>query len=249
VALIDLDDLRRLNDEYGRRAGDEVLRELADLLPQIERRDDCVGRQGGGEFALILKGAGEAGARKILERLSGVWTARTPLTTFSAGIAVHDGRAPTMTVERADAALYRARRSGSGRIEGAPPIEESSHDTVLLIEENRAARLALVDTLSIEGYHVVATAERDAALRQLHTRGAVGLILLDPGSSQLEAERISAILRTEPALASIPLVVLSGADRIAELAHGLGAVAWFPMPPPIPELLDCVARYCRPARR
>jgi GGDEF domain-containing protein len=72
-------------------------------------------RHGGEEFALVLVGAGTA----VLERLHAEWTMTDPLTTFSVGVAVH--RQAAETVDRAGAALHRAKQEGRGRWLVAPP--------------------------------------------------------------------------------------------------------------------------------
>jgi diguanylate cyclase (GGDEF)-like protein len=86
----------------------------------VSRQVDCVARYGGEEFALVLADAGEEGARALLRRLRTAWDAQAPVTTFSAGVAVHDcGSTPHETLQRADVALYRAKEHGRDRDEFA----------------------------------------------------------------------------------------------------------------------------------
>ncbi len=118
--IVDLDHFKLVNDRYGHAVGDETLRSLARCLRSVTRQVDTVARFGGEEFALVLVCAGEQGARAMVTRLQDAWRSSEPLTSFSAGIAVHlDGASTTATVARADAALYRAKANGRDRIEFA----------------------------------------------------------------------------------------------------------------------------------
>lgn len=110
VAIVDLDELKSVNDTYGHEAGDEHLVVVAARLGSLLRRDDTVVRWGGDEFVLILRGAGRS-AVTVLERLR-----RESKVPFSAGVAVHDEGDPTQTLAHADEALLRAKRSGGGSV-------------------------------------------------------------------------------------------------------------------------------------
>jgi diguanylate cyclase (GGDEF)-like protein len=120
VVIVDLDHFKSVNDRFGHDEGDRTLRLLAECLRSVSRQVDCVARYGGEEFALVLADAGEEGARAALRRLRGAWQSNDPVTTFSAGVAVHeDGATPHETLQRADAALYRAKEHGRNRDEVA----------------------------------------------------------------------------------------------------------------------------------
>jgi diguanylate cyclase (GGDEF)-like protein len=107
VALLDLDDFKRVNDEQGHPAGDALLRDLAaGWLPQL-RGDDVLGRYGGDEFVLCLPDTDEATARTVLGRLAASHPAR-----WSTGTATTRGGEPLADLlARADAALYRDKRA------------------------------------------------------------------------------------------------------------------------------------------
>lgn len=111
VVMIDLDGFKAINDRYGHALGDAVLLAMAECLRRSCRNDDCVSRFGGDEFAVVLRGGGEAGARRLLDRLAEAWRETDPLLDYSAGFAAcpEDGTG-TATLERADQALYRAKR-------------------------------------------------------------------------------------------------------------------------------------------
>ena len=120
VALVDVDDFKRLNDALGHKAGDEALRHLADLLKQKLRPGDGVARYGGEEFVLLLPGANLADATATLVRLQRDLTkhvflhdATRSFITFSAGITlVLEDDPMASAIGRADEAMYRAKREG-----------------------------------------------------------------------------------------------------------------------------------------
>lgn len=110
IAMIDLDELKKVNDTFGHEAGDEHLVVVAAKLVSLLRRDDVVVRWGGDEFVLVLRGAADA-ASGVLERLR-----RESRVPFSAGVAVHTEGDPASTLAAADEALLAAKRAGGGRV-------------------------------------------------------------------------------------------------------------------------------------
>jgi diguanylate cyclase (GGDEF)-like protein len=118
IVIVDLDHFKSVNDRFGHDEGDRTLRVLARCLRGVARQVDCVARYGGEEFALVLADAHEDGARAAMQRLRAAWQATAPVTSFSAGIAVHAAHTtPHQTLLRADAALYRAKADGRDRDE------------------------------------------------------------------------------------------------------------------------------------
>jgi diguanylate cyclase (GGDEF)-like protein len=123
VAIIDLDDFKVINDHYGHPAGDRVLQNFAIEVSRQLRRTDLFGRLGGEEFAIFFPQTGREQAAGLIESiLSSAGVSKTqedqPRWTFSAGID-ECGFDDTLSdlISRADAALYRAKRKGKGRVE------------------------------------------------------------------------------------------------------------------------------------
>ena len=112
LILIDLDDFKRVNDEQGHPAGDEVLRSVAAAASGIARKGDCVARIGGDEFALLAPGAGASGVLRLLRDLR---DAIEHPATFAAGIVPDDARTPEELVAHADARLLAQKRDGKLR--------------------------------------------------------------------------------------------------------------------------------------
>jgi diguanylate cyclase (GGDEF)-like protein len=112
LILIDLDDFKRVNDEHGHPAGDEVLRSVAAAATGVARRGDCVARVGGDEFALLAPGAGGSGVLRLLRDLR---DAIEHPATFAAGLVPDDARTPEELVAHADARLLAQKRDGKLR--------------------------------------------------------------------------------------------------------------------------------------
>jgi diguanylate cyclase (GGDEF)-like protein len=114
VVAVDMDGFKELNDREGHQAGDRLLCEASVAWSGVLRGGDMLARHGGDEFTAVLVGADLATAEQIARRL----VALTPApVTASAGVAVFDGtESVDGLLNRADAALYRAKRAGGGDV-------------------------------------------------------------------------------------------------------------------------------------
>jgi diguanylate cyclase (GGDEF)-like protein len=131
VALVDIDDFKRINDTWGHPMGDEILKDLVAHLFRNVRESDIVARTGGDEFALILPDTAPEAAIDVAERLrqtvaDSVFTRplQEPLTrTISIGLATYplDAGSADELVASADKALYEAKRLGKNRLVCAEP--------------------------------------------------------------------------------------------------------------------------------
>jgi diguanylate cyclase len=125
-ALIDLDHFKGINDEFGHAAGDEVLRVYAKNILSVFRHHDMVARYGGEEFAVLLPNTDADGAIRALNKVrrraaETRWQSNgtvSQVPSFSAGVSLFKpGESASAFIERADKALYRAKRLGRDRIE------------------------------------------------------------------------------------------------------------------------------------
>lgn len=123
VGLIDIDNFKKLNDTLGHAAGDVALKSLAAAVRERLRPVDHLARFGGEEFVVLLPGTEVQEAQQALTRLQRSLTealflheGREVFVTFSAGVtAWRQGEALQPALERADAALYEAKRAGKNR--------------------------------------------------------------------------------------------------------------------------------------
>jgi len=128
LMMMDIDNFKQYNDTYGHPAGDRLLVELAQLLLNSSRMDDCIARVGGEEFAVILPSTGKDDALKIAQRyLSLIRETRWPhrLVTTSIGTAsivldndpdIDLAALSARLVSEADQALYASKSGGKDRV-------------------------------------------------------------------------------------------------------------------------------------
>nr|WP_298143524.1 diguanylate cyclase [uncultured Pseudomonas sp.] len=125
LAVVDIDNFKRINDNYGHLAGDKVLKIIAHELQKRLRKTDFIARFGGEEFVLLVPNTPLEGAQNLLETLrAGIEACPfhfkgEPVTiTLSAGVSgFAEGELGDQVFERADKALYRAKNAGRNRIE------------------------------------------------------------------------------------------------------------------------------------
>ncbi|RJG12645.1 GGDEF domain-containing protein [Pseudomonas cavernicola] len=125
LAMLDIDYFKRINDNYGHLAGDKVLKIIAGELSRRLRKTDFIARFGGEEFVLLLPATPLAGGQQLLETLRAAIEAcpfhfkgERVTITLSAGLtAFSPGERGELVFERADQALYRAKRSGRNQLE------------------------------------------------------------------------------------------------------------------------------------
>jgi len=124
VALLDLDNFKRLNDTYGHLAGDAALRHLVKVVKNTLRSVDVIARFGGEEFLILLPETTVKAAAQTMTRLQRELTKHLflhdnekMLITFSAGVALRlPNEDQTSLIKRADHAMYQAKQSGKNRV-------------------------------------------------------------------------------------------------------------------------------------
>jgi diguanylate cyclase (GGDEF)-like protein len=124
VLYVDVDHFKRVNDTHGHEGGDRVVREVARRLLNAVRPGDTVGRVGGDEFVIVCPDTTYAVLDDLANRLSVVIAEPIVIAgkklrvTASIGIAVANepGTLPAQLLREADAAMYRAKRAGRGRV-------------------------------------------------------------------------------------------------------------------------------------
>ncbi|CCO24271.1 GGDEF domain-containing protein [Maridesulfovibrio hydrothermalis] len=148
LAILDLDDFKKVNDTWGHLKGDEVLIDFAEMIAHTLRRYDLVARIGGEEFALILSGVGLFKAKQLVERLldkakalkfSTPDNSKSFSITCSAGIVCYKGIVNTdmrQLIDKADKALYKAKESGKDQVCTADIIDYESTTRETLVHAN-----------------------------------------------------------------------------------------------------------------
>ncbi len=119
LALIDVDNFKQINDQYGHEVGDKVLELIAYELQNSVREADIVGRWGGDEFIIILRNTDINRARKVAERILNYirnMKVNSLKLSVSLGLAEYQGENLKELIKKADKALYKAKEKGKDRI-------------------------------------------------------------------------------------------------------------------------------------
>ena len=127
LAVLDIDDFKRINDEHGHLVGDAALKHLTDVARSALRPLDSVARYGGEEFVVVLPDTQPEEAVQVITRLQRELTTQLflqddqrLLITFSAGVTrLHGDETTDTALARADAAMYAAKRAGKNRVVSA----------------------------------------------------------------------------------------------------------------------------------
>jgi two-component system cell cycle response regulator len=122
LILMDVDHFKQYNDTYGHQAGDEVLRQVAQILQANVREGDFVARYGGEEFVIVLPRTDLESAVAVAERLreavqSAEWQLRPVTGSFGVACIRPDMETRQELIEAADQALYQAKKNGRNRVE------------------------------------------------------------------------------------------------------------------------------------
>jgi diguanylate cyclase (GGDEF)-like protein len=124
--MVDIDHFKQVNDNHGHPIGDDVIRNLALFLSQRLRKTDFIGRYGGEEFAIVLPNVVIEDAEKIMNEIRNNFShllhggLSAISSTFSCGIALHQGQTSNELIELADQAMYLAKRNGRNCVKVCP---------------------------------------------------------------------------------------------------------------------------------
>ncbi|RKG66087.1 GGDEF domain-containing protein [Corallococcus sp. CA054B] len=127
LMMFDIDHFKQINDVHGHLAGDYVLREMAQSIKRLVRREQCFARYGGEEFAIVMPEDGPDKARlfaekirKLVEDKRFVFEDKDIPVTISIGVAevASEMSEPSQFIKVADANLYKAKKSGRNRVVG-----------------------------------------------------------------------------------------------------------------------------------
>jgi diguanylate cyclase (GGDEF)-like protein/PAS domain S-box-containing protein len=202
VLMIDLDNFKAVNDTFGHKAGDDLLRGVAGALRHRMRQSDVLARVGGDEFAMLLPETDAAQAQLVAEGISktlagqvAVLGERTIQVTASVGVALFDDLRASEVLEFADLAMYEAKDAGRNRV--TVHRSDSGHlDHVSQRSEVELIRTALAESRMLLYCQPIVTLKDDEVRRYellLRLRTGSGAAPLSPSSFLYVAERFNLI--------------------------------------------------------
>lgn len=231
VGILDLDRFKSVNDVHGHAVGDAVLQGTAATLLHVLRESDSVARWGGEEFVALFPDTPERGGvaafEKVQETLATVGfdtpSGRALNVSFSAGVSqVRERESLGEALTRADGHLYRAKAAGRSRVFCADSADTLPTATVLLVEDDDAMATLIESSLASTGTHAEILRCRDGeeALDRLGD-ASVALGILDVNMPGMDGFTLLERMRANPAMASIPIVMLTGRGSEEDVVRGL----------------------------
>ncbi len=133
LLMVDVDNLKKINDKYGHRAGDKVIREIGRKIKECIRQIDTAARYGGDEFAVILINTTLTGAKVVAQRMVEMvsnsmvtWQKENIPLSISVGLAEYNGGStPEEITSRSDQALYSAKKAGKNNVQIFNPANDN----------------------------------------------------------------------------------------------------------------------------
>ncbi|HUV62379.1 MAG TPA: sensor domain-containing diguanylate cyclase [Sedimentisphaerales bacterium] len=130
LIMVDVDNLKRINDAHGHRAGDKVIREISRRIKECIRQIDTAARYGGDEFAVILLNTSLSDAAVVAQRMVDaaagspiVWNKEQIPLSISVGLGQYDAdTTPEDITSRSDQALYTAKQAGKNTVRIFEPV-------------------------------------------------------------------------------------------------------------------------------
>ena len=270
VVLLDLDEFKQINDTHGHSVGDTTLATLAGVLSQQARSGEEVFRIGGDEFAVVVGGDTAAGFRAAERFRQAVLAhdSEPKLPAFSAGVASFPdhGTSTDQLLRHADEAMYAAKGGGRNRVAVFAPSQEAGPSRpprlvalpapsgqrpdapprmregirLLVVDDHANLRMLLRTTFEIIDIEVEEAGSAAEALRRIANR-TPDVIVLDVALPDLDGVTLCERLRSEPATAEIPIVLLTGTTGATEeQGRAAGANAFLRKPFSPLELLETI---------
>ncbi len=243
ILLIDIDYFKKFNDSMGHPAGDDCLRRVAGRIAAVCRPYDLVGRYGGEEFIVMAAQSDAEAGRQLAERIRSaicdldIAHPTSPISDgITASLGVVEWRNDSLcdVIERADDALYAAKRGGRNRVciaESASTANTYVTEdpslapaTILVADDNSTNRTLCRRCLEKDGYNIHEVANGQEALefvRQQHP----AVILMDVMMPVLDGLACTRQLKNDPATADIPIIMISARCEPEDIQAGLEAGA------------------------
>lgn len=256
MALLDVDHLKDINDRYGHAVGDELLRELSDVVQETLRDSDVLARWGGDEFVTLLPNTGVPGAREAMDKARLRFRRRAQEATdldladslgLSAGItAVRTGESVEEAVSRADHLLYRAKTTGRDSVVAGGEERPGPLRDILVVEDEDEVARIFARFLERDGFRPRRVASGEEAMRAVQEQ-VPDLVILDvrlPGKDGFEVLRE---MREDLELHDVPVLIITALGQEDAVVRGfeLGVDEYLVKPVSREDFLSRVRRLLR----
>lgn len=232
VLLIDIDNFKDVNDTYGHRAGDDVLKGVAGLLRERLRHTDLIARVGGDEFAVLLTQTKADEVQvvadevvKALGKHAAVIEGKTIRITASVGVAMLEGQTDVDVLAFADLAMHEAKESGRDRFEMYRPLQGGrERASSRLAEAERIRRAVEENRMQLHCQPIIDLTTRQVRQYELLLRlpSADGEDLLLPSAFLYRAERSGLIQAIDAWVARRAIALIAEHERAGhELVLGV----------------------------
>ncbi|MFC1548159.1 response regulator [Candidatus Neomarinimicrobiota bacterium] len=255
VAIIDLDHFKNLNDTYGHRMGDEVLKRIRPVMSKALRQSDYVARWGGEEFVVLFPKADAKGAAGALNKALGILRKEQfsigGLTisdvTFSGGVQeISSDVSVDEAIAEADHHLYQAKENGRAQIVTPATEITAAKKTILLAEDDELVTSVIKHRLGREGFEVIHFPDGISAFKAALDMTA-SLAILDVKMPGMDGFELLDKLRKMTHYRTIPIVMLTSMGSEQDIVRGLelGADDYIMKPFSPVELLARIRRLLK----
>ena len=235
LMVMDIDDFKRINDEYGHQVGDDVLEEVGLILTQNFRSTDIIGRIGGDEFMVLTRNipSAEVLEKKCLQLQAEMKKKINPMLQrdFSISIGVVVLAKEYISFEKAfrmaDDALYEAKSFGKGRYilqVMQEEIRSAADKKVLIVADDYEADREIIKEIYEKDYHVVEAVDGTETLSVLSQyRDEIAAVILDIEMPGMNGYQVMKYIKERSIFSAIPVIVITADESYEERMLLLGA--------------------------
>lgn len=232
LLIIDIDRFKDVNDKLGHQYGDVILGKIGHILLDSFRLSDIIGRVGGDEFMVLMRGITdrnqvEEGCRKVSERARKIDTGHEEVQ-ISCSIGALITMDCNCTFEKcfdyADHALYEAKRQGRNCYVIQQLHEDISYERPIMIvaDDDDANRAAVIEAFQNE-YEVLQAKDGSEALALIDEYNCnIAIIMLDIYMPRMDGYELIRFMKARPRYKDIPIIVVSGYTENEQQALELG---------------------------
>ena len=234
VAMVDVDDFKFYNDNFGHNAGDMALETVVSIIKKTIRKTDYVIRYGGDEFLIIMPDVEEdVFERKLEEIKDNIHRKTVPgyeklHLSISIGGALTNGKEIRETLLRADRCMYRAKRDKNKVVteeqtqQSFDVPEESQrlipmHEKILIVDDSEMNRMILTEILKDE-FEIVEAKNGEECLDIICEKDSdISLVLLDIVMPLMDGFEVLEYMNDQHIIEKIPVIMISSDDSVASI--------------------------------